>query len=290
VAGFEILAAPPSGVEAAAVVFRVGTRLASYQAEIISEVRKTMPYTLLDIAGVASVKVNQLDLVSNNIANASTPGYKAEHMTASVGDNLPDPVSGWTPRVRASVYIDFSQGVLERTGNNLDVAIQGDGFFEVETPEGVAYTRAGHFAVDGEGTLTDRMGHPVMGEGGRIVMPGSDSATDVRISPNGVIRVFGTEPEGIEAGTLKVVTFEDTSNLKRSANGLFVYAGQGEQVIQEPEMRNIQAGYLELSNTSAVQELIRMVDIQRSFELYQKAIHTISEQDHLSVSRVGRLV
>ena len=106
-----------------------------------------MSYTILDIAGVAAVKVNQLDLVSNNIANAATPGYKTEHMMASVGDNVADPTNDQVPEVTTAVYIDFTQGVLERTGNNLDVAIQGEGFFEIETAAGPAYTRAGRGAT-----------------------------------------------------------------------------------------------------------------------------------------------
>lgn len=249
-----------------------------------------MSYNILDIAGVAAVKMNQLDLVSNNIANAQTPGYKTEHMMASVGDNVDDPTNDQVPQVSTSVYVDFSQGVLERTDNNLDVAIQGEGFFELETPKGLAYTRAGNFTVNKEGTLTDQLGNPVMGEGGRITVSGSDTGADVRIAPSGMVKVYGTEVDGVEVGILKVVKFSDTTKLKRAANGLFVDPGQAGLSTPAPEEKNFQSGYLELSNASAVKEMIQMIDIQRSFELYQKAIHTISEQDRLSVNRVGRLV
>lgn len=249
-----------------------------------------MSYTILDIAGVAAVKVNQLDLVSNNIANSATPGYKTEHMMASVGDNVTDPTNDQAPEVTTAVYIDFTQGVLERTGNNLDVAIQGEGFFEIETPAGLAYTRAGNFTIDKNGTLTDPLGNPVMGEGGRITIPNTDSQTDIQIAPSGMVKVYGTEADGTEVGTLKVVTFSDTTKLKRSANGLFVDPGQAGLTTPAPEEKNVQAGYLELSNASVAKEMIQMIDIQRTFELYQKAIQTISDQDRLSVSRVGRLV
>lgn len=246
-----------------------------------------MSYTINDIASAAAVKVSQLDLVSNNIANAATPGYKTEHMLASVGDNVADPTNDQVPQVSTSVYVDFSQGVLEKTGNNLDVAIQGEGFFEVETPTGRAYTRAGSFTINKDGTLTDKMGNPVMGEGGRITVTGDDTERGVRIAPSGMVKVYGTDVDGVEVGTLKVVAFTDMTKLKRSANGFFIDPGQAG--LKTPEEINVQSGYLELSNASAAKEMIQMIDIQRSFELYQKAIHTISEQDRLAVSRVGRL-
>ena len=237
-----------------------------------------MSYTINDIAGVAAVKVTQLDLVSNNIANAATPGYKTEHMLASVGDNVSDPTNDQTPQVNASVYIDFTQGLLEKTGNNLDVALQGNGFFEMQTPAGLAYTRAGNFTIGRDGTLVDKSGNPVMGESGRITITGND----VQIAQSGMVKV-----DGVEVATLKVVAFEDTTKLKRSANGLFVDPGQAG--LKKAEEKNIQSGYLEMSNASVMKEMVQMIDIQRSFELYQKAIQTESDQDRLSVSRVGRL-
>jgi flagellar basal-body rod protein FlgG len=246
-----------------------------------------MSYTVLDIAGVAAVKVNQLDLVSNNIANASTPGYKTEHMLASVGDNVSDPTNDQAPQVSASVYVDFSQGVLEKTGNTLDVALQGDGFFEIQTPAGPAYTRAGNFTLNKEGVLVDKSGNPVMGESGTITITGDNTESGVRIAPSGMVKVYGTEVDGVEVGTLKVVAFADTTKLKRSANGLFVDPGQAG--LRNLEEKNIQSGYLELSNASIMKEMVQMIDIQRSFELYQKAIQTVSEQDRLAASRVGRL-
>ncbi|MBN1547904.1 MAG: flagellar basal-body rod protein FlgF [Syntrophaceae bacterium] len=248
-----------------------------------------MSYTINDIAGVASVKVNQLDLVANNIANAATPGYKTEHIKASVGDNVNDPTNDQVPEISATVYVDFSQGVLEKTGNYLDLALQGEGFFEVETPEGRAYTRAGNFTINRDGTLTDQLGNPVMGESGQITIAGEDTASDVRISQSGMITVYGTEAEGAEVATLKVVSFDNPDKLKRGANGLFVDPGQAGLKTLEAEQKNIQSGYLEMSNASATKEMIQLMDIQRTFELYQKAIQTISEQDRLAVSRVGRL-
>ena len=237
-----------------------------------------MSYTINDIAGVAAVKVTQLDLVSNNIANAATPGYKTEHMLASVGGNVSDPTNDQTPQVNSSVYIDFSPGLLEKTGNNLDVALQGDGFFEIQTPAGPAYTRAGNFTITKDGTLVDKSGNPVMGESGRITISGNN----VQIAQGGMVTV-----DGAEVATLKVVTFEDTTKLKRSANGLFIDPGQAG--LKKPDVKNIQSGYLEMSNASIMKEMVQMIDIQRSFELYQKAIQTVSAQDELSVNRVGRL-
>jgi len=237
-----------------------------------------MSYAVTDIAAAASVKVDQLDIISNNIANVMTSGYKTEHIRSSVGDNLPDPTVNRIPQVTSSVYVDFSQGVFQRTGNPLDVALQGDGFFEIETATGPAYTRAGSFSVNQEGRLVNKSGQAVMGIAGPVEIAGND----VRITQNGNIQV-----DGVQVDTLRVVVFEDKNALKRGKDGLFFDLGQAEQ--GEPESINIQSGFLELSNASAAKEMIQMINVQRSFELYQKAIWTVSDQDKLSVSRVGRL-
>ena len=237
-----------------------------------------MSYAVTDIAAAASIKVDQLDIISNNIANVMTNGYKTEHIRASVGDNLPDPTVNRVPQVTSSVYVDFSQGVYQRTGNPLDVALQGEGFFEIETDAGPAYTRAGSFSINQEGRLVNKSGQTVMGASGPVEIVGND----VRITQSGKIQV-----DGVEVDTLKVVVFEDKNALKRGKDGLFFDLGQAGQ--GEPESINIQSGFLELSNASAAKEMIQMINVQRSFELYQKAIWTVSDQDKLSVSRVGRL-
>jgi flagellar basal-body rod protein FlgG len=122
------------------------------------------------------------------------------------------------------------------------------------------------------------MGYPVMGESGRIRIDGED----IRISRDGVI-----EADGVDVATLKVVLFEDPNQLKRAADGLFVDSGRAG--LKKADEKNVQPGYLEMSNASVMKEMVQMIDIQRSFELYQKAIQTVSEQDRLAVSRVGRL-
>ena len=237
-----------------------------------------MSYAVTDIAAAASVKADQLDIISNNIANAMTPGYKTEHMRASVGDNLPDPTVEQTPQVISSVYVDFSQGVFQRTGNPLDVALQGEGFFEIETTSGPAYTRSGSFSINQDGRLVDKSGRAVMGAAGPVEIVGND----VHITQSGKIQV-----DGAEVDTLKVVVFEDKSALKRGEDGMFFNLGEAGP--DSSERNNIQSGFLELSNASAAKEMIQMINVQRSFELYQKAIWTVSDQDKLSVSKVGRL-
>ncbi|MDR2861198.1 MAG: flagellar hook basal-body protein [Syntrophobacterales bacterium] len=237
-----------------------------------------MSYAVTDIAAAASVKVDQLDIISNNIANVMTAGYKTEHLRASVGDNLPDPTVDRIPRITSSVYVDFSQGILQRTGNPLDAALQGEGFFEIETASGPAYTRAGNFSINQEGRLVNKSGQTVMGAAGPVIIAGND----VRITQSGNIQV-----DGVTVDTLRVVVFENKNALKRGEDGFFF--DSGEAGLGEPESINIQAGFLELSNASAAKEMIQMINVQRAFELYQKAIWTVSDQDKLSVSRVGRL-
>ena len=237
-----------------------------------------MSYAVTDIAAAASIKIDQLDIISNNIANAMTPGYKTEHIRASVGDNLPDPTVAQIPRITSSAYIDFTQGILQRTGDPFDVSIQGEGFFEIETASGPAYTRAGNFTITQDGMLVTKSGQPVMGLAGPVIIDGNN----VQFTRDGGIQV-----DGVIVDTLRIVVFEDKSALKRGADGFFFDSGQAGP--GEAETINIQSGFLELANTSAAKEMIHMINVQRSFELYQKAIWTVSDQDKLSVSRVGRL-
>lgn len=220
--------------------------------------------------------INRLDSVTNNMANVDTPGFKAEELYFLRGGS--EGVSGES-RLRQIMVTNYSPGVIQKTDNVLDLAIQGEGFFVVQTKNGLAYTRDGRFTLNEKRQLVTQEGNYVLGRSGKIVI----TADNVQISENGVINIDGNEVD-----TLKVVDFRNLSHLRKIGKGLYQdSAGSAEpSIIKNPE---IQSGYLELSNVQAIREMVEMINIQRSFESYQKVMQTIQDQDKLSINRVGKL-
>ncbi len=233
-----------------------------------------MPYQVNDVADACSRTMSRLDHVTNNLANANTPGFKAEYLNfarESQNDGLA-PESG-------QMAVNFAPGMLQETGNPLDAALKDDGFFVVETGQGgLAYTRQGNFALDENGYLVTAAGDKVLGASGPIQVEGD------RISIDDQGRVIS---DGDEAGRLRIVRFEFPQLLQRKGSGLFTDPGNaGETPVENPQVKS---GSLELSNVNAVKEMVMMIDIQRTFEAYQKVIRTMADQDELSTSRVGKL-
>ena len=200
----------------------------------------------------------ELSMVANNLANSSTTGYKtdraifSEYIQAS-GNEDPSISMGW---LSAHTY-ELSQGAVQATGNTYDLALQGDGFFAVETDRGVRLTRAGHFQQDPAGRLTDAQGNTVLGAGGnQITIP--DNASLITIGADGSISADGQLID-------RVGVFETEGDLVRDADTLFEplagYAPfEAGQMIQ---------GALEQSNVSPVEEIARMIAVQRAYEAGQ---------------------
>lgn len=233
-----------------------------------------MLYQVNDVADACSRTMNRLDHVTHNLANANTPGFKAEYLyfaRKSRNDGLA-PESG-------QMAVNFAPGMLHETGNPLDTALRGDGFFAVETGRGDrAYTRQGNFTLDENGYLVTAAGDRVLGASGPIQVEGD------RISIDDQGRVIS---DGDESGRLLIVRFEYPQMLQRKGSGLFANPGNaGEMPVDDPRLKS---GSLEISNVNVVREMVAMIDIQRYFEAYQKVIHTMADQDKLSVSRVGKL-
>ncbi len=233
-----------------------------------------------DISSVAASmdqRIRQLDYISNNLANASTTGFKAQHLRAmkiieeagvSEGNNLSGNI----------LYTDFSQGLVQKTGNPLDLAIQGDGFFVVQTAEGQAFTRKSDFTVNRQNQIVTQAGDPVVGDGGPITLGNGK----VNISSDGSVYV-----DGNSVGKLKIVDFSNRQALTNLGGGLYRDPGTaGMKPVDKPEVK---VECLESSNVNLVKEMAEMIEVNRSFETYQKVIHTLSEEDKLSTSRVGRI-
>ena len=216
-------------------------------------------------------------MAANNLANASTTGFRAdlEAMRAMplFGPGAPSRVYAMAERPG----VDFKPGAIEQTGNDLDIAIQGDGFIAVQAPDGSeAYTRAGNLTLNANGMLQTANGLPVMGNGGPIAVPPAES---MQIGVDGTISI---RPVGQEANTLaqldriKLVN-PDLSQLTKGADGLF-HMKDGSTAPADALVK-VQQGALEASNVNTVSQLVNMITLQRNFELQVKAMHTAEQND-----------
>lgn len=212
----------------------------------------------------------KLEAVSNNIANADTTGFKKDTIS-------------FDEKFKAQLNKDFSQGDILTTGNPLDVALSGEGFFKIDTAEGIKYTRNGNFSLDINGTLVDQNGNPVLGQGGAIAIDAQDVETDLFINQAGEIILSG---EIID--TLDIVTFNELKKLQRGGQNLFVYTGETTDEIPAVQATVNHKG-LEKSNITVVDEMVRMIDYHRMFETFTKSMMTFDEMDSKAINDVGTL-
>ena len=244
-------------------------------------------YTALSGAMAQSLK---MDTIANNIANSSTNGFKRDQQVFQeyLTNREKDPTVVNSPRIPASIdsfydhqgqdksfvdlkgtYTDHTQGGLRSTGANLDVAIDGDGFFEVFTPKGAQYTRLGSFTLDGNGQLVTKDGYPVMkeGEGDPAERVIKLQGGKVEIQNNGDI----TE-NGNLVGRLSVVKINDKNTLDKVGNLRFSFKSNARPEVMSVPNPKLQQGFLESSNVNIVREMTDMIGTTRVFETTQKAI------------------
>jgi flagellar basal-body rod protein FlgF len=148
-----------------------------------------MGYGIIETADAMSRMIQKMEHVSSNLANAATTGYKAEHLFASGQAVLPSELEEGETLPPAMVAVDYTKGIAQRTGNNLDVMIENEGFFAVQTKNGTAYTRRGDFTLNRDGVLVTQTGDPVLGERGAMTVQGQS----ISISRDGDIKVDGSD-------------------------------------------------------------------------------------------------
>ncbi len=233
---------------------------------------------------------NQLDAISNNLANVSTNGYKRSHavfedlmyqnLRQSGANNteqttLPTGLqAGLGTRAVATSRV-FSQGSLSQTSNPLDVAVRGNGFFEVQMPDGtVGYTRDGSFQVNAQGQLVTNNGYPLTAG---ITIPAN--AQSVTIGNDGTVTVLTpgqTTPQSV--GQIQLANFVNPAGLEPKGQNLFgETAASGAPSSAAPGTNGlgmVQQGFVETSNVNVVEELVAMIQTQRAYELNSKAIQT----------------
>ncbi len=214
----------------------------------------------------------RLQVIANNLANINTTGFKRDSMfiqalkkTGLIQQQNDGDLAGLDVRQ----FTDFSEGSLAPTNNPFDVAIQGRGFFVVETPQGMQYTRNGNFMLSADGSLVTSQGYPVLGVGGRIQFP------DIRKLAQGNVAITATGEifaDNSLIGKLRVVDFERASDLRKQGNTLFSTSAKELFTEADGKTTAIKQGFLEESNVDGIEEMIEMIELNRSFESDQKSI------------------
>lgn len=232
----------------------------------------------------------QLDHVSHNLANSSTNGYKSSHAVfedlmyqslRQTGSNsseqtqLPTGLQVGLGVRPVATSRQFTQGTLQQTGNTLDVAVNGDGFFQIQMPDGTTgYTRDGSFKLDGQGQLVTNNGYTVQPG---IIVP--NNAVSVTVAADGVVsaKVAGqTEPATL--GQIQLAHFINPAGLDPKGGNIFMESvSSGQPQVTNPGSEStgtLSQGFVEASNVNVVEELVTMIQTQRAYELNSKAIQT----------------
>jgi flagellar basal-body rod protein FlgG len=241
-----------------------------------------------------------MEVVTNNITNADTSGYKKEILVAHTFDaellrrvndnaetaavkangNNPPKVGPLNYGTQVdTLFLDFSSGSFEETGRATDLAIQGDAFFALDTPNGERYTRSGAFLVDRDGYLIDAEGNYVLGEGGELYL----GSTEFTINVDGEVY----DANGNYVDNLRLVTFENPQTLRKQG-GTDFYATT-EEPLEEKNGSKLRQGYLENANVDIGREMVNMITVYRTYETNQKMLQMNDEITGKAVNDIGRL-
>lgn len=230
----------------------------------------------------------QMDVVSNNMANMNTSGYKQDDAVFSSylaqtkgGEGMAKQPLYFTQDY--GVYQNFSEGMIAETGNTFDLAIKGDGFFAIGTAQGERYTRKGQFSLNADGQLITNDGQTVLSENNEpfFFAPGEKEIT---ISENGEV---STE-NGI-IGRLKIVSFEDNQKLLKVADTMFENVN-GNGMIVGGNNAEVLQGALEKSNVNSIGEMTKLVNLQRSYEYVQQMIDEEHDRVSNTISAFGQMI
>lgn len=229
-------------------------------------------------------RTRALESVAHNLANASTTAFKRERIDfQSLLTGPPNPASSVLNQainnfgVAGSAAQDFSQGALERTGNPLDVALEGPGFLAVTTAWGTGYTRNGHLQLSSYGQLQTSTGDPVLGDQGPITLPPGS----VSISQGGLISV-----NGAIAGTLRLAEFSPSAALTETAPGVFRSDSNPWAAVRS----SVRQGALEAPNVNPVESTVELIAIQRQAEMMQRALSMIhGEMNRVATTELARV-
>ncbi|HTZ18882.1 MAG TPA: flagellar hook basal-body protein [Dissulfurispiraceae bacterium] len=231
----------------------------------------------------STLKMMELDNVTNNLANVSTNGFKRTSFSTRlypITEALPQVNNAACPDARSMAFtgkysIDPAQGVVQTTGNPLDVAINGEGFFIVDVKGERNFTRNGSFGIDKDGFLTAGNGYKVIGTDDKPIKLGKDLKAAPNIATDGSITV-----EGNTVGTLKMVKITDIQNLSEA-----LYAGK----VAGSAKGEVKQGSLERSNVNPLRELVVMITAQREFQTIQQMMRSFDQLTSEAVTQIAKV-
>ena len=239
-----------------------------------------MPNGIYSAMTGALAQEEHMDIIANNLANGSTNGFKSVQATfKELLDEEREGTKNLTQRhvMLDGTYTDFSQGPMRHTHNPMDVAIQGEGFFVVDTAEGPRYTRNGSFVLNDQRQLTTVSGELVQGTGGAIEVP---EGAVININQSGAV----TSGQ-LEIGKIRVVKFENPQGLNRVGHNLYAAEGIDPQDVESP---SVLTGALERSNVNMIREMTSLIKVSRFYESFNKAIQTYRTVDGSTARELGR--
>jgi flagellar basal-body rod protein FlgF len=236
------------------------------------------PLSAIAASGLRA-RMESLELLANNVANASTGGYKADREFYSLYA-APEAEGATTMPLIEKPWIDMSQGLVHETGNPLDLALTGKGFFAVDGPTGPLYTRNGNFRLAADGKLITADGYTVRGTGAPFRL---DPSRSIDIAADGTIR-----QNGLVTGKLEVVDFTSTAGLAKQGSN---YLRIGDPTVKPsaPTGAAIEQGRLEASNTGSAESAVRLVNVMRQFEMLQKAAQLGADMNRQAIEQVARV-
>ena len=224
----------------------------------------------------------RMDVAANNLANIATSGFKADSLVLEEADTTNAHADANPANIRfvrdIGLMRDMGQGPIAMTGNPLDVALEGEGFFMVEGPSGPLYTRDGAFSLTGEGRLVTSEGRAVLNSGGAPIVfdPQGESPS---IGRDGALRVAG-----VEAGRIGVASFAAPGALSKVGDNLWDAQGQASGAFEGVVLQ----GALEGSNVRPVVELTRLIEISRAYQSAAKIVSGSDELRQRAIERLGR--
>ncbi|WP_375457542.1 flagellar basal-body rod protein FlgF [uncultured Methylobacterium sp.] len=226
----------------------------------------------------------ELDVIANNMANVSTTGFKGRStrfqeylMPTASADSFSAPDRRLSYVIDQGTALDLGQGAIEPDGNPIHVAIQGEAFFSVQTPQGVRYTRNGAFEIDAQGTLVNSDGYAVQGEGGPITVNAQE--TGLSIGPDGTV----STNLGVR-GRVRLVTFANPQRLTNAGANLYAATDQP----QPAGIRSrLESGALERSNVKPVLEMTRLMDVNRTYAMVSSVITRLDDLRGTAIRRLA---
>ena len=230
-----------------------------------------MSDSFIDAYSALEARMKIVDVITNNLANANTTGFKRDF------GHILQNETGFD----AGTQVDLSPGDLVTTGNELDVAINGNGFFVIDTPGGTRYTRSGNFALNSAGEIVTKDSMKVLSTSGSPIAIGEGK---VEIRDGGIVTV-----DGNEIATLKVVTFNDPAKIEKEGFYRLKWNGTPDGVQPAPDPQ-VKGGYLERSNVNAIDEMVHLMSAYREFEAVQRTLKTLmTDMNSKLIQELGKL-